>query len=237
MAMTEDERIERFESAYNRIDRGLGELINEQADKRKHAFASKVRIVSQRYRRVAKYADFLLEIGELRNAVVHNRTGEDLFLAVPSESTVVELERIEQKLFAPERVEKRFLRDVITLRPEQTLAEAFELIRDDGYSRYPVYDDQRFVGMATSNGFTRWIAARMSGTRIEVDGSKVTIADIIARDHRRDRVTFVDRNAYVDDVEQLFARRHELEAVIITERGRENEKPIGMICPADMAGR
>lgn len=237
MAMTEDERVERFESAYNRIDRGLGELINEQADKRKHAFASKVRIVSQRYRRIAKYSDFLLEIGELRNAVVHNRTGDDLFLAVPSESTVVELERIEQQLFSPERVEKRHLRNVITLRPEQTLAEAFELIRNDGYSRYPVYDDHRFVGLVTANGFTRWIASQLSGSKIEVDASKARIADIIARDHRRDRVTFVDRKAFVDDVEQLFARRHELEAVIITEHGRENEKPIGMICPADMAGR
>ncbi len=237
MVMNEAQRIERFESAYNRIDHGLGDLLREQADKRKHAFASKVRIAASRYRRIARHSDFLLEIGELRNAVVHNRTGDDLFLAVPSESTVVELERIEQEILAPENVEKRFLRKVIVLQPTHSLAEAFDLIRGDGYSRYPVFEDGRFIGMVTSNGFTRWIAGQMKGSRIEIDASKVQIADILALDHRRDRVTFIARSALVDDVEALFARNKSLEVVLITEHGREDQTPIGMICPGDLAMR
>lgn len=235
--MTEAQRIERFESAYNRIDHGLSELINEQADRRRHAFAAKVRIASNRYRRIARHIDFLLEIGELRNAVVHNRTGDDLFLAVPSESTVLELERIEQEILAPQAVEKRFLRKVVALEPGHTLAEAFELIRGDGYSRYPVYDNGRFAGMVTANGFTRWVAGQMKGATIEIDASQVRIADVIAMDHRRDRATFVARSALVDDVEGLFAKNQSLEAVIITEHGREDEAPIGMICAGDLAAR
>lgn len=233
--MNDDDRIDRFESAYNRIDQALAELIGEQADRRKHAFAAKVRVAASRQRRLAKYVDFLLKIGELRNAVVHNRTGEEIFVAVPSEATVLELERIEQQIVAPERVEKKFLRKVLTLRPDQSLAEAFQMVRDDGYSRYPVYEKGRFVGMLTANGFTRWIAGQMNNSYINIDASKVRVADILERDHRRDRATFVSRNALVDDVEQLFVKNQALEAVIVTEHGREDEQPIGMICPADIA--
>lgn len=233
--MNDDDRIDRFESAYNRIDQALAELIGEQADRRKHAFAAKVRVAASRQRRLAKYVDFLLKIGELRNAVVHNRTGEEIFVAVPSEATVLELERIEQQILAPERVEKKFLRKVLTLRPDQSLAEAFQMVRDDGYSRYPVYEKGRFVGMLTANGFTRWIAGQMNNSYINIDASKVRVADILERDHRRDRATFVSRNAMVDDVEQLFVKNQALEAVIVTEHGREDEQPIGMICPADIA--
>lgn len=234
-SMTEDERVDRFESSYNRIDQALAELIGEQADRRKHAFAAKVRLAASRQRRLAKYVDFLLKIGELRNAVVHNRTGEDLFVAVPSEATVLELEHIEQQILAPERVEKRFLRHVLTLQPDQSLAEAFHMVQGNGYSRYPVYDKSRFVGMVTANGFTRWVAGQMKNSHIHIDAAEVRIGDILDRDHRRDRATFVSRNALLDDVEQLFEKNKALEAVIITEHGREDEQPIGMICPADVA--
>lgn len=234
--MSEEDRVDRFESAYNRIDQGLAEMIGEQADRRKHAFAAKVRLAANRHRRLAKFADFLLKIGELRNSVVHNRTGEEIFVAVPSEATVLELERIEQNVFAPERIEKRYLREVMTLGPDQTLAEAFEMVRDKGYSRYPVYEKGRFIGMATANGFTRWLAGQMKNSHINLDAAQVRIGDILERDHRRDKATFVSRHALVDDIEQLFEKSKSLEAVIITEHGREDEQPIGMICAADVAG-
>ncbi|MHC4947947.1 MAG: CBS domain-containing protein [Planctomycetota bacterium] len=233
--MNEDERIERFEAAYNRIDRALTDLVAKGGGRRKHGFSAKVRIAANRMRRFARHADFLLEAGELRNAVVHNRTGDDLFLAVPSERTVLEMERIEQSLFAPERVVPRFERPVVTLRPDQSLADAWDLIRDDGYSRYPVYDEDGFVGLLTSNGFARWCAARMKGHMLEVDASRVRISDVLEADHRRQAVEFVSRNALVDDVDHLFSERKPLEAVIITKNGRREEPPLGMVCPADVA--
>jgi len=235
--MTEQERIERFETAYNRIDRRMGEMIDDEAHASRHrTFASKVRIAANRYRRFGKYVDFLLEIGDLRNALIHNRTGDDLYMATPSEKTVAELERIEQAMFSPERVDQKFQRPVTILMPTQTLAEAFALIRDDGYSRYPVYDDNGFIGLATANGFARWVAGQFKGGQIAFDPATVTIETILELDHRKDLVVFVARDALVDDVAQTFADRKPLEAVIITEHGRMHEKPLGLISAMDVAG-
>jgi predicted transcriptional regulator len=235
--MTEDERVDRFEAAYNRIDRGLSDLIDDRSDRRKHGFSAKVRIAASRRRRFSRFKDFLLEVGELRNALVHSRIGADEFLAVPSEKTVLELEWIEQAMFAPEKVLPRFQGNVLTLRADQTLAEAWALVRDDGYSRYPVYDRDGFIGLLTSNGFARWTANHAHGGKIEVDATTVSVREVLAADHRRDAVEFVSRDALVDDIDQLFVDRKVLEAVLITANGQRTERPLGMICAANMASR
>jgi CBS domain-containing protein len=242
--LTERERVERFEAAYNRIDRALTELIERRGGGggegrgggRRHTFAAKVRIAANRLRRLGKHVDFLQEIGDLRNALVHSRTDVDVYIAVPSQQTVEELERIEQKLFAPEKVIPRFARKVVTLRPDQTLAEAWAYVRQDGYSRYPVYGPQGFVGLLTSNGFARWIANQAKDGRLEVDARQVKVTDVLAADHRREFVVFVAADASLDDVTAIFADNRQLEAVIITEHGRSHEKPLGLLCAADVAG-
>lgn len=235
--MTESERIERFESAYNRIDHALGDMTGSGGNRRRTGFAAKVGIVTSRRRRLAKFKDFLLEIGELRNALVHSRTGADEYIAVPSERTVLELERIEQAAFSPEKVMPRFARPVMTLKSDQTIAAAWQLMRDDGYSRYPVYDsaDGTFIGLLTSNGFARWAASQLQGTRLNLDTAAVPVAAVLAKDHRRENAVFVSREALIDDVDELFRESRPLEAVIITEHGKPNQKPLGMICASDIA--
>lgn len=235
-SMTEDERIERFEEAYNRIDHALADLIGKPADRKKHTFATKVRIVANRQRRIAKHADFLIEVGDLRNALVHSRTGNEHYIAVPHEKTVMELEAIEKKLFSPEKVTPKFEGEVRTLSPDDSLAEVLALVRDDGYSRYPVYSKEGFVGLLTSNGITRWVAGHVKGSRLEIDLSDVRIADVLEVDHRKEHVAFVSRDALVDEVDAMFTEsKTRLEAVIITPSGKPHEQPIGMVCAPDVA--
>jgi predicted transcriptional regulator len=235
--MNEAERIRRFETAYNRIDHALADLIGNSTNRRKNSFATKVRIAAARQRRIARHADFLAEIGDLRNALVHSRTDEEHYIAVPSEQTVLELEQIEKNLFSPDRVIPRFERKVQTLSGDQTMADLLGLMRDDGYSRYPVYDKEGFVGLLTTNGIARWAAGSVKGNRLEIDLSQVKVSDVLAEDHRRDRVAFVSRDAFIDDVDDLFSREKHIEAVIITPSGKPHEKPIGMICAPDIASR
>lgn len=233
--MTESERIDRFESVYNRIDHALGEIVG--GDRRKTGFAAKVRIAASRRRHLARYKDFLLETGELRNALVHSRTGQDEYIAVPSEKTVAELERIEQAAFSPQKVMPRFARNVITLRSDQSIADAWQVMRDDGYTRYPVYDSGGggFLGLLTSNGFARWAASQLQGTRLNIDAAKVRVADVLAQDSRRENVRFVSRDALIDDIDDMFRDVRPPEAVIITEHGKSDEKPIGIISANDIA--
>ena len=234
--MTESERIQRFEAAYNRIDHALGDMVASGGDRRKTGFAAKVRIAAARRRHLARYKDFLLEAGELRNALVHSRTGDDEYIAVPSEKTVIEMERVEQAAFSPEKVLPRFARRVIALRSDQSIADAWQLMRDDGYSRYPVYAaDGTFVGLLTSNGFARFAAGHLSGTVLHIDTARVHVEDMLDQDHRRDQVIFVSRDAIIDEVDEMFHQNKMLDCVIVTDHGRPDEKPLGLISGNDIA--
>lgn len=234
--LSERDRVERFEAAYNRIDRRLSDLADGKGDNRRQPFASKLRSAANRYRRLSRYVDFLLEIGELRNALVHNRLETDTYIAVPNQSTVEELERIESLMFSPEKVMPRFEREVLTLRADQPVSEAWQLVRGDGYSRYPVYDGGAFVGLLTSNGFARYCADRIAddGT-LHIDTQAVTVAEVLKVDHRRDLVEFVHGNTLIEDAAQMFTRNPRLEAILITEHGKSHHEPVGMICAPDIA--
>lgn len=234
-AMTEGERVQRFESAYNRIDHALSDLLKRKGGTERLPFSGKLRMAGNRFRRFRKYLDFLHDIGELRNAIVHNRTEPNTYLAAPNEETVQRLEHIEKRLFSPERVTPKFQKEVIVLQADQSLAEAWELLRTDGYSRYPVYDGEQFIGLLTANGFARWCAARVENNYLNIDTTKVTVREILDADHRRTNVLFIARKAYVDDADELFQRTPKLEAILITEHGKEHETPLGMICAADVA--
>lgn len=234
--MNESERIQRFEAAYNRIDHALGDMVASGGDRRKTGFAAKVRIAASRRRHLLKYKDFLLEAGELRNALVHSRTGEDEYIAVPSERTVLELERIEQAAFSPEKVLPRFARRVTTLRADQSIADAWQLMRDDGYSRYPVYESNgTFTGLLTSNGFARFAASHLQGAVLHIDTSQVRVADMLDKDHRRDQVMFVSRDAIIDEVDEMFRQNKLLDCVLVTNHGRPDEAPVGLISANDIA--
>ncbi len=232
--MTERERIDRFEAAYNRIDKELGQIIGDAPESR-HGFAARVRIASHKRRRLSRFTDFLLEIGELRNALIHSRTDVDRYLAVPSEETVAELEFISNTITAPPSVSSKFTCRVVKLHADQPISDAWELIRKDGYSRYPVYDHGRFLGLLTANGFTRWCAAHVRNDRLDADLSKVLVSDVLEADHRRDAVTFIAADAAIDDAALLFADNPRLESILITQHGRPDESPLGIISGGDMA--
>jgi hypothetical protein len=231
--MTEQERVQRFETSYNRIDHALAEIADDRAGHRK-TFAARVRIAANRVRRLARDADFLLEVGELRNALVHNRLGDGVYIAVPNEQTVLQLEAIERSLLSPQKVIPTFQRAVKTLDGGATLSDVWRLMRQAGFSHYPVYERGTFLGLLTSNGLARWTASRTQDGVLHVDGRKVAVRDILPADHRRDCAAFVRADSAVDDLPAMFQDNPRLEAVIITPRGTPNEAPLGVVFPADL---
>jgi predicted transcriptional regulator len=232
--LTEQERIERFEAAYNRIDHALAELVGESPSLRRRTFAARVRSAVHRRRQFARFADFLFEIGELRNALIHNRRGDDDYIAVPSEQTVLELEHIEQAMFSPPRVIPRFACSVVSLQANQSLADVFRLVRNDGHSRYPVYENGGFIGLLTSNGVARWLARQGANGAFSVNLDRVLVGDVLQADHRRNAVAFLSRDSAIDEADQLFIDQPNLEAILITEHGKPSQKPLGLISAGDI---
>ncbi|MEY4821651.1 MAG: hypothetical protein RLY72_1303, partial [Planctomycetota bacterium] len=72
------------------------------------------------------------------------------------------------------------------------------------------------------------------GERIICTIASVTVGEVLARDHRRDEFAIVPRDSSVEDALALWTRNPRLEAVIITERGKPEETPLGIATATDL---
>ena len=254
-------RIDRFEAAYNRIDRELQRVLNEPREGRRRGFAACVRQIAAERRHFARHLDFLLEAGELRNALVHNRLGTAEYIAVPTLSTVAQLEAIDEELRKPLALRGFAAKEVVSVSVDDRVGRVLALVKQKGYVRFPVRREGRIVALLTASGVVRWIAShdidacalpalardgrdkpgaldetlRLSdGERIICTIAAVSVGEVLARDHRKDEFALVARDATVEDALALWTRNPRLEAVIITERGRADETPLGLATATDL---
>jgi hypothetical protein len=234
--VTDDERrrIERFETAYNRVDREFMRIAGETPEGRKRSFTSLVRSVASRRPALRPLEEFLFEVGRLRNAIVHGRYDGQGALAIPTEGTVRKLEQVDTLLAAPHRLLPRFARPVLRLDAGRSLADALELVRTSGFARFPVYRDDAFLGLLTANGITRFVAAQDLRDGCTGDLRTVTVGEVLERDHRRDLVRFLPEYASLDDAIHAFVSDRRLDCVIVTQDGSAHRPPLTLITSRDL---
>jgi predicted transcriptional regulator len=257
------ERIDRFEGAYNRIDRELQRLLDASRDGHRRGFAASVRQICAERRHFGRHLDFLLEAGELRNALVHNRFGHAEYIAVPTATTVAQLEAIDEELRKPVSLRALAAKEVVTISIDDRIGRVLSLVREKGFVRFPVRRDGRIVALLTASGVVRWIASHdlesctlpaavqvprgpagaldvrvpagaSDGERIICAIASVTVGEVLARDHRKDEFAIVARDATADLALSMWTRNPRLEAIIVTDRGRPDETPLGIATATDL---
>lgn len=167
------ERIDRFEAAYNRIDRELQRLLDASRDGHRRGFAASVRQICSERRHFGRHLDFLLEAGELRNALVHNRFGRSEYIAVPTATTVAQLEAIDEELRKPISLRALAAKEVVTIPIDERVGRVLSLVREKGVVRFPVKRDGRIVALLTASGVVRWIASHDLETCALPSGAQV----------------------------------------------------------------
>lgn len=228
-------RAQEFEAAFNRID---AHLRHETGMRDK---GRSVGSVIHQYQRakpaMAQRLDMLRDYADLRNALVHERTNASEYIAYPSEETLLGILKLEQQLTAPARVEQEFIDGPVqTVSPETTIAELLDLIQQRQFTRFPVYNARNtFLGLITSNAFAKWVASRPGSNADVLRWSDHTVSELLEFDQNRKAVMFVPRTELVLEVRQLFWEHSELQAIIITRSGEQNQKPLGIITPWDIA--
>ncbi|MFZ9916122.1 MAG: CBS domain-containing protein, partial [Phycisphaerales bacterium] len=234
-------------------------LLDEPREGRRRGFAACVRQIAAERRHFGRHLDFLLEVGELRNALIHNRFGVAEYIAVPTMSTVEKLEAIDEELARPVPLRLLAAREVVTVDAGDRIGRVLTLVREKGYVRFPVKIDGRIAALLTSSGVMRWIAShdidvcafpeqpggtaagaldavapKAESQRIICTIASVSVGEVLARDHRKDEFAIVSRETSADDALSRWTRNPRLEAVIITEHGRADETPIGIATATDL---
>lgn len=222
--------LERFEVAYNSIDRWFRKRLSKDRTISFTALLSEF----QKTARTAVDCDYLRMIAELRNVLVHEKTKPYQPVAIPTEPVVEALERIWQRLTNPPLVIPRFQRRVETVSLDDTLAHVLNLISQRDYSQFPVYTGEHFRGLLTENGITRWLAHHVSTAMSLVELNEIPVRKVLPEEEKRPNWMFTNRTTTVDDVRALFVAHGLLEAVLITQTGNRKENAMGIVTRWDV---
>jgi predicted transcriptional regulator len=110
-----------------------------------------------------------------------------------------------------------------------------EAIRKYNYSKFPIYKNKEFTGLLTAGSIVKWIAQNTVSSSVNL--ADTHIFDIMKYE-KEHPIDFVAKSTNIFDVETIFEKSHKvkkkLEAVIITENGKKDETPLGIITPWDL---
>lgn len=224
------QQAELFLAAFNRVEKWMQRTYEGQ---QVPGFSELVRrLAKSKTLQVRKFQEDLLEIAQLRNAIVHDRVAPDFIIAEPNEWIVNRLLSIEKELTCPVLVIPKYQKEVLTFKETTPLSTILNSVKNNGYLQFPIYHQGVFKGLITAKGIGSWLASQVSEETISIKDH--TAGSIIATDKRRHNVTFVAQTAYDFQMGELFANDPTLEAILITKNGQKNQPLLGLIRPKDV---
>lgn len=219
-----------FLSSFNRIEKWLRE---ELGNPRNMGFSQMVRkLCSRQDLSVKKYENDLLQFSQLRNAIVHEKIGENFVIAEPNQWVISRIRKIEKELLQPETVLPRFGKHVTGFEQDIQITELLEIIAKKRYSQFPLYQNGEFQGLITLRALGYWFAKE--SVKGEIKLANRTAKELIIHDGKQTNFDFVSGYVSVNEIVQMFHNNTMLEAILITKDGNPNGKLLGIIRPRDI---
>jgi len=222
---------DRFLNAFARIEKHLRRTT---ASDHTIGFSALLTKARGRDASLRAYEVDLREYADLRNAIVHERSGGEP-IAEPHDDVVRKIEGIADLITRPPGVEF-FKGKVTSFNPDDPIALAVRAMYTKSYSQAPIYENGHFAGLLTTNTIARWLGAQASEDIFSLQ--ETPIRDVLRFSENDDNHRFLPRKATLFDVMELFhaheRRGGRLDAVLITENGAPSEKPLGIITAWDL---
>lgn len=226
MTLASDE----FLASFNRIEKWLQK---ELPGDERFGFSELVRRASkQKISVIEEYEDDLLQIAQLRNAIIHDRISPDFVIAEPNEWVLNRLIEIEKRLTHPEMVVPRYEKYVTGFEEDIPLTELLKIVAQHGYSQFPIYRKGTFLGLITAHGLGIWMAKQHKNDCLQIGGLQAK--DVLISDRRSQNFRFASATTFVYEVTRWFHTNPSLEAVLITRDGKPNGNLLGIIRPKDV---
>ena len=224
----------RFMAAFNDIE----ELFRSRLGADAYVdFAQLEREYGDKYRLPAAHRSALRAFRELRNAIVHGRYFGGRPIAEPVPEVVDEIERLRDLLVSPPTALSVLgAQDVCAARFDEHIRTALEYVRRFDYSQLPVYDDQQYAGILTTNTIARWLASQLARNQGLAEEETVRQVLNFSEDHERAllvRRTITAAEA-VDKLSHGGANGTPVTALIVTDLGRRSESPLRVIAVFDL---
>lgn len=219
-----------FLTSFNRIEKWLKD---EFDGPRNMGFTQMVRRLSSRADLPIKhYEDDLIQISQLRNAIVHEQVREDFVIAEPNQWIVHRILTIEAALLQPELVLPRFGKKVTGFEETLPLKELLRVVAKKRYSQFPLYHKGKFTGVITLRDIGYWVSRESLNGNLYFNNKLAK--DLILSDGKTTNYEFVPKDCTILTVESMFKEKALLEVILITEDGNQDGELLGIIRPRDM---
>ncbi|MDU5335893.1 CBS domain-containing protein [Enterococcus sp.] len=224
------ERADIFLSTFNRIEK---ELKRQLGNPTNMSFSEAVRRLSKRRDNVIGGSENdLLQLAQLRNAIVHDQVADDFIIAEPNEWAVKRIQEIEEGLLRPEKVLPRFGKKVTGFERNLPLVDIMKIITEKRFSQFPVYDSGTFMGLITLRTIGFYFAQASLNGSVSLKGR--VAEDLLLGNGKRANFKFVSADTKVSEVEKMFQTEAILEAILITKNGNSDGNLLGIIRPRDI---
>ncbi len=232
--MADVSNADRFLNAYSTIEHEMERILNLKEHRR---FFELVDRSARANPVIERYRFDLREYSELRNAIVHDRSGGEI-IAEPVTEVVEKIERIAALLMEPPKVAPLFLKKVLTLSGNYSVSKAIRELSRMSYTQAPVYLDNQLIGLVTSNMIVKWMGICLINNKEEVNLHETLLIDVIEKAGHENDYQFIAVNQSLFDVPDIFYRWQQegrkLEAVFITQHGDPDEPLLGIITNRDL---
>lgn len=219
-----------FLTSFNRIEKWL----KDEFDSPKNmGFTQMVRRLASRTDLPIKhYEDDLIQISQLRNAIIHEQVREDFVIAEPNQWIVHRILTIEAALLKPELVLPRFGKKVTGFEQTLALTELLRVVARKRYSQFPLYDKGKFTGLITLRDIGYWVSRESLNGNLYFENKFAK--DLFLSDGKTTNYEFVSEDCSILTAEAMFKDEPLLEAILITKDGNQNGDLLGIIRPRDM---
>lgn len=219
-----------FLSTFNRIEKELKRLLGNPSNM---GFSEAVRRLSKRRDNViGGNENDLLQLAQLRNAIVHDQVADDFVIAEPNDWAVARIKAIEESLLRPGKVLPRFGKKVTGFERNLPMIEIMKIINKKRFSQFPVYDSGKFIGLVTLRTIGFFFAQESLNGSVKLEGR--IAEDLLRANGKQANFKFVSAETKVSEVEQMFQTEGILEAVLITKNGDSDGNLLGIIRPRDI---
>lgn len=230
--MLENQRVERFIESYNRIKDFFQKELNAEH------FESLPGLMDEYLKKKPYWKNRreLAVLADIRNLIDHNKTAPNRYVCIPSEESLQRILAIEQGLLSPQRVIPKFQRQVVSFQINDSLSKVLKCIELEGFSQFPIYSSENFAGLLTENGITRYLSYYVGKEDTLIDLKDETISNVLQLEEEKPELNFhfASRRETIDEMVFQFSCRPLLEAILITQNGKEDEKLLGIMTRWDM---
>lgn len=200
------------------------------------SFSNFVHRYSKRNDIIRQYRDNLLEYSQLRNAIVHDRAGDNSVIAEPHESVVKEIEHIAKMLTKPPLIKDVQLRGLVVCQIDDNFSDVLKKMSEHGFSQMPVLEGVMVVNVLDSSMALHYLYNHVNENS-QIDLKNVKVRDVVEMD-RTEHFKLVYEDETVYDVINLFQvqqeKGHSLRAIVVLNNESKRKGPVAIITVKDL---